>query len=106
MFVPGAAKYFGIDGLLSLCAPHGVVVAGTSELAVAKRVFAASGSMEQLRLADEAGLSKLISEQMMSLTAVAVASVPPSVLQGQNPPIGEKGRVGTYAGDMILVLSI
>ncbi|MBI1374467.1 MAG: acetylxylan esterase [Phycisphaera sp.] len=33
MFVPGALKYGGVDGLLALCAPHALWLAGTNDAA-------------------------------------------------------------------------
>ena len=51
MFVPGAVKYFGVDGLISLAAPVPVVVLG-GDCPVAKRVYAAAGATGRLQVAD------------------------------------------------------
>lgn len=50
MFVPGAVKYFDVDGLLSVCAPHTVYVSGLNKPAVANRIFAASDASKQLNV--------------------------------------------------------
>ncbi len=64
MFVPGAVKYLDVDGLLALCAPHPVTVAGISEMDAAKRVFATSGAVDHLdvRNADMDWIAELASE--------------------------------------------
>lgn len=46
MFVPGALKYFGVEGLVSLSARHKVDVLGT-KASLPKRVAAAIGTAEQ-----------------------------------------------------------
>ena len=51
MFVPGAVKYFGVDGLVSLAAPVSVVVLG-GDCPVSKRVYAAAGAAGRLQIAD------------------------------------------------------
>lgn len=47
-FVPGAVKYLGMDGLLSLCVPGQMDVVGTGSRVV-KRVADASGSNDSVR---------------------------------------------------------
>ena len=51
MFVPGAVKYFGVDGLVSLAAPASMVVFG-GDYPVAKRVYRASGVADRLQVSD------------------------------------------------------
>ena len=48
MFVPGAVKYLDIDGLLSFCAPHRVVVANATTTDVSKHVYSANGTAGNL----------------------------------------------------------
>lgn len=48
MFVSGAVKYLDVDGLLSLCAPHRVLIAGIDESPVAKKVYSAADAGGQL----------------------------------------------------------
>ena len=50
MFVSGAVKYLDVVGLLSVCAPHRVSITGMADPVVAKRVFAAAGAAENLRV--------------------------------------------------------
>lgn len=50
MFVPGAVKYLDVEGLLGLCAPHHVSIAGLTQSGVAGKVYAAAGAPEHLRL--------------------------------------------------------
>lgn len=47
MLVPGAMKYFGVDGLLSLCAPQRLLVIGEQEWPVARQVYRAAGMGDQ-----------------------------------------------------------
>ena len=51
MFVPGAVKYFDVDGLVSLAAPASVVVL-RGDCPVAKRVYAASDAADRLQISD------------------------------------------------------
>ena len=53
MFVPGAVKYFDVDGLLSLIAPTKLTVVGETDLNVTRRVYEAAGKSEQLILVPE-----------------------------------------------------
>ena len=48
MFVPGAVKYFGVDGLLSLIAPTKLTVIGDTDVGVTRRVYAAAGTAQNL----------------------------------------------------------
>ena len=57
MFVSGSVKYLDVGGLLALCAPHDISVAGLRETSVAKRVFAAANASAKLHLVDDKGLS-------------------------------------------------
>ena len=47
MFVPGAVRYLGLDGLASLCVPHRVTVINT-EVSTAERVYRAAGRAGRL----------------------------------------------------------
>lgn len=60
MFVPGSVKYLDVAGLVSLCAPHSVVVAGLKNPSVAQQVYSASDATKKLTLADRATLLKSI----------------------------------------------
>jgi dienelactone hydrolase len=53
MFIPGAIKYFGVDGLLSLRAPLGLTVCGDGAGTITDKVFAASGGAELLDVLPE-----------------------------------------------------
>ena len=48
MFVPGALKYFGVDGLVSLNAPRRTMATGTEALHVTRAAHRAGGSQQQL----------------------------------------------------------
>ncbi len=50
MFVPGSVKYLDVGGLLSVCAPHDVSVAGLPNPSVPMQVFAAAGASGNLRI--------------------------------------------------------
>jgi dienelactone hydrolase len=63
MFVSGAVKYLDVGGLLGLCAPHDVSIAGLREKSVATRIFAAAGASAKLHLLDPDGL-RLALEQL------------------------------------------
>ena len=52
MFVPGAVKYLGVDGLLSLCAPRNVTVTGVKGR-VGATVYQWMGANESLRRVDD-----------------------------------------------------
>lgn len=52
MFVPGAVKYLDVDGLLSLCAPAQINLAGDESFPVATNVYAASSNPGGLRRGD------------------------------------------------------
>lgn len=52
MFVPGATKYLGVDGLLSLCAPHDVSVVNIVNTSAAKRVYQSNSAAEKLQIDD------------------------------------------------------
>ena len=56
MFVPGAVKYFDIDGLLSLIAPTKLTVLGKADLKVTRSVYQASGRSQELTLVPTAGI--------------------------------------------------
>ncbi|MCP4174038.1 MAG: acetylxylan esterase, partial [Fuerstiella sp.] len=60
MFVPGSVKYLDVAGLLSVCAPHIVSVAGLSDPSVAVQVFAAAGASESLRIVDRKELDLML----------------------------------------------
>ena len=51
MFVPGALKYAGLDGLLSLAAPVSLVIA-RDEYPIAQKVYAANGTPNRLKFTD------------------------------------------------------
>jgi dienelactone hydrolase len=53
MFVPGAAKYLGVDGLLSLIAPTKLTVIGDTDLSVTRRVYNATDRAELLKHVQE-----------------------------------------------------
>lgn len=53
MFVPGAVKYLGVDGLLSLCAPRKVTVSGLKEHGVGSSIYQISGAADNLTLVDD-----------------------------------------------------
>ncbi len=53
MFVPGAVKYFGVDGLLSLISPTKLTVVGKTNLNVTRRVYDCAGRSEQLNLVSQ-----------------------------------------------------
>ena len=48
MFVSGAVKYLDVDGLLSLCSPYRVLVAGVRESQVARKVYLAAHASGEL----------------------------------------------------------
>ena len=50
MFVPGAVKYFDVQGLVSLCAPHQLTVSGLEDSTVAERVYATADAKERLEV--------------------------------------------------------
>ena len=52
MFVPGAVKYLGLDGLISLAAPVSLVISG-DEYPIARKVYAANGTPHRLKLIDD-----------------------------------------------------
>ena len=60
MFVPGSVKYLDVVGLLSLCAPWHVSVAGLADPSVAEQVFAAAEASEKLQIVDRAELNLLL----------------------------------------------
>ncbi len=49
MFVPGAVKYFGMDGLLALSAPHRVTVIGQPPATFVNDAYHAAGEPERFR---------------------------------------------------------
>ncbi|MDG2130794.1 MAG: acetylxylan esterase [Fuerstiella sp.] len=56
MFVSGAVKYLDVTGLLSLCAPYDISIAGLQKKSVATRVFAATNASAKLHLVDSRAL--------------------------------------------------
>lgn len=62
MFVSGAVKYLGVDGLLSLCAPHLVTLRGSENLKIAKQVYAATDSPDNLKAEDSAQVERSLTE--------------------------------------------
>jgi len=53
MFVSGSVKYGDIDGLLSLCAPHTVVVAGMTPHTISDAVYGAAAATGKLEIAEQ-----------------------------------------------------
>jgi len=51
MFVPGALKYLGLDGLLSLAAPVSLVIS-RDEYPITRKVYAANGTSDRLKFTD------------------------------------------------------
>ncbi|HAD57997.1 MAG TPA: hypothetical protein DCG12_01955 [Planctomycetaceae bacterium] len=51
MFVPGAVRYLGVDGLASVCVPHKVTVIN-ADVSTAHRVYRAAGTADQLTTAN------------------------------------------------------
>ena len=62
MFVSGSVKYLDVDGLLSLCAPHRVTVAGMMNHEAADNTFAAANATERLRVIDDLELEAAMNE--------------------------------------------
>lgn len=66
MFVPGAVKYLGVDGLLSLCLPHQINVVGNSS-SVVNRVAEAIESKDSIQWhASNDDLQRAIRESLIS----------------------------------------
>lgn len=62
MFVSGSVKYLDVDGLLSLCAPHRVTVAGMMNHEAADNTFAAANATERLRVIEDLELEAAMNE--------------------------------------------
>ncbi len=62
MFVPGSVKYLDVVGVLSLCAPHDVSIAGLTDTSVAEHVFAAAEASEKLRIVDRGELNRILEQ--------------------------------------------
>jgi dienelactone hydrolase len=51
MFVPGAVKYLGLDGLISLVAPGSLVISG-DEYPITRKIYAANKATGRLKITD------------------------------------------------------
>ena len=60
MFVPGAVKYLDVDGLLSCCAPHNVVVAGAKDINVSAKAYAAANAQRSLKIVERSLIDTML----------------------------------------------